>query len=68
VSGFNLRLQPAVSGFNPLQPAYDPLLKMAAGLERIDVVAAQELLKNRATLQPQRQEASKRLRELPIVP
>jgi spermidine synthase len=57
-----LRLSPE------FQPAYDPLLKMAAALERIDVVAAQQLLKDLATLQPQRQEAPKMLRELPIVP
>jgi spermidine synthase len=50
------------------RPAYDPLLRMAAALEQIDVVAAQELLRDLATLQPQRQEAPQMLRELPIVP
>jgi spermidine synthase len=50
------------------RPAYAPLLKMAAALEQIDVIAAQELLNDLATLQPQRQEAPKMLRELPIVP
>jgi len=50
------------------RPALEPLLKMAAALQPIDAVAAQELLRDLASLQPQRQETPEVVRELPIVP
>ena len=46
------------------RPAYDPLLRMAAALARIDAPAAQALLSDLVQLQPARPEAAQALRAL----
>lgn len=46
------------------RPAYDPLLRMAGALARVDVPAARELLTDLQRVQPSRPEAALALREL----
>ena len=46
------------------RPAYDPLLRMAGALARLDAPAAQALLAELAQLQPARPEAAQALRAL----
>lgn len=46
------------------RPAYDPLLRMATALGRIDVAAARELLAELQRVQPSRPEAAQALRDL----
>jgi spermidine synthase len=53
-----LRLSP------DFRPAYDPLLRMAAALERSDADAAHDLLTELDALQPERREAASALRRL----
>jgi spermidine synthase len=53
-----LRLSP------DFRPAYDPLVRMAAALEKADGVAARELLTTLVQLQPERPEAVATLRRL----
>ena len=47
------------------RPAYDPLLRMASALGRVDAPAASALLTELAQVQPARTEAAQVLRELP---
>jgi spermidine synthase len=47
------------------RPAYDPLLRMATDLARVDVAAARELLIELQHKQPARAEAAQALRDLP---
>jgi spermidine synthase len=47
------------------RPAYDPLLRMAADLGRVDTAAARALLLDLGDAQPARPEAAEALRELP---
>ena len=47
------------------RPAYDPLLRMAADLSRVDASAASALLEDLERVQPSRPEASQLLHELP---
>jgi spermidine synthase len=46
------------------RPAYDPLLRMAGALSRVDVAAARALLSELQQAQPARPEAAQALREL----
>jgi len=46
------------------RPAYDPLLRMARALARVDARAARELLTDLERVQPSRPEAALALREL----
>ena len=46
------------------RPAYDPLLRMATALGRIDAIAARALLTDLQQVQPARPEAGQALREL----
>ena len=46
------------------RPAYDPLLRMATVLGRVDVVAARELLIELQLAQPSRLEAAQALRDI----
>jgi len=46
------------------RPAYDPLLRMATALARIDIAAARALLVELQQVQPARPEAAQALREL----
>ncbi len=46
------------------RPAYDPLLRMATALGRIDVAAARALLTELRQAQPSRPEAAQALRDL----
>jgi spermidine synthase len=46
------------------RPAYDPLLRMAAALSRVDLEAARALLSELQQLQPSRPEAAQALQEL----
>jgi spermidine synthase len=46
------------------RPAYDPLLRMATALGRIDPVAARALLTELQQTQPSRPEVAQALREL----
>jgi spermidine synthase len=48
------------------RPAYDPLLRMAIALTRVDPVEARALLTSLATLQPERPEAMQALKELAL--
>ncbi len=50
------------------RPAYDPLLRMAIALGRIDIPAARALLTELAQLQPARPEAAQALHALPDAP
>jgi spermidine synthase len=50
------------------RPAYDPLLRMAGALGRIDPAAARELLTDLQRIQPSRPEALQAMRELPAGP
>ncbi len=55
----------AVMRLSPdFRPAYDPLLRMAEGLARTDLGAAQALLHELSQLQPQRSESHQALRRL----
>ena len=46
------------------RPAYDPLLRMAAGLAEVDITAARALLMDLQRVQPARMEAAELLRAL----
>jgi spermidine synthase len=46
------------------RPAYDPLLRMAAELGRVDAAAARALLEELERMQPSRPEAAQLLHEL----
>jgi spermidine synthase len=50
------------------RPAYDPLLRMAAALARIDPPAGRTLLTELRQAQPSRPEAAQALRELSGAP
>lgn len=47
-------------------PAYDPLLRMAIALERVDDAGARRLLRELRQIQPARPEAARALRELSV--
>ena len=47
------------------RPAYDPLVRMAADLSRVDTDAARALLTDLERVQPSRPEAARLLHELP---
>jgi spermidine synthase len=58
-----------VLGISPdFRPAYDPLLRMAADLSRVDAAGARALLEELERAQPSRPEATQRLRDMARTP